>query len=153
MHVAELNIARARYPLDDPRMTDFMNALDAVNALADRSPGFVWRLQGESGGATDIRATDDAQLIVNLTVWETAEALERYVWETVHKRVYNRKHEWFEPPKQAYFVMWPVLVGHTPDLREAFDRLEHLRAYGSSEHAYGWEGLPHLKLWMTKQCG
>ena len=99
MHIAQLNIGRARYPLDDPRMAGFMNALAAINAIADRSPGFVWRMADEGGaGATDIKYTDDPQQIANMSVWETAEALEHFVWNTAHKKIYAQKHAWFEPP-------------------------------------------------------
>jgi hypothetical protein len=155
MYVAELNIGRARYPLDDPRMAGFMNALGAINAIADRSPGFVWRLADENGGMgnTDTKYTDDPQQIVNMSVWETAEALEHYVWNTAHKRIYNQKHSWFEKPVQAIFVMWPVSAGHIPTLDEALVHLEHLRAHGSTDYAYGWDHLAHLKAWLTKQCG
>ena len=151
MHIAQLNIGRARYPLDDPRMTGFMNALAAINAIADRSPGFVWRMADESGaGATDIKYT---QQIANMSVWESAEALEHFVWNTAHKKIYAQKHSWFETAAQAIFVMWPVAEGRTPTLTEALERLEHLRRHGSSEYAYGWGGLPHLKIWMNQHCG
>ena len=154
MHVAQLNIGRALYPLDDPRMAGFMNALAAINAIADRSPGFVWRMADESGaGATDVKYTDDPQQIANMSVWETAEALEHFVWNTAHKKIYAQKHAWFERPAQATFVMWPVAVGHTPILAEALDRLDRLRTHGSTDYACGWDGLPHLKVWMNRQCG
>jgi hypothetical protein len=92
-------------------------------------------------------------LLVNLTVWENAETLEKYVWQTVHKRIYNQKGKWFEMPKDAHFVMWAVEEGRIPTLTEAFERLEHLKRNGSSDYAYAWEGLPHLKMWMQQQCG
>ena len=152
MHLAQLNIGRARYPLDDPRMAGFMNALDAINAVAERSPGFVWRMQSQTGNATDIKFTDDPQMISNMSVWESAEALEQFVWMTAHKRIYVRKHEWFEKPAQAIFVMWPIAIGHIPTLAEGLERLGHLRIHGSTEHAYGWDGLPHLKIWMSQKC-
>ena len=154
MHIAQLNIGRARYPLDDPRMAGFMNALAAINAIADRSPGFVLRMADEScAGATDIKYTDDPQQIANMSVWESAEALEHFVWNTAHKKIYAQKHSWFETAAQAIFVMWPVAEGRTPTLTEALERLEHLRRHGSSEYAYGWGGLPHLKIWMNQHCG
>lgn len=154
MHVAELNIGRALYPLDDPRMAGFMNALDAINALAERTPGFVWRMKDDSGaGATDIKFTDNPQDIANLTVWESVEALEHFVWNTAHKKIYNGKHSWFEAPNQAIFVMWPIEEAHIPTMSEALERLEHLRKHGSTDHAYGWDHLAHLKAWLTKQCG
>jgi hypothetical protein len=151
MHLAELNIARMLYPLDDPRMADFAAALDQVNAVAERSEGFVWRLKTE--GAAANQDAVDPMLLVNLTVWQDAETLEKYVWQTVHKRIYNQKGKWFEVPKDAHFVMWAIEEGHIPTLEEAFERLEHLKQNGASDYAYAWEGLPHLKMWMQQQCG
>jgi hypothetical protein len=154
MHVAQLNIGRALYPLDDPRMAGFMNALDAINAIADRSPGFVWRMADESGsGNTNTKYADDPQQIVNMSVWETADALEHFVWNTAHKRIYNQKHDWFEKPSKAIFVMWPIEIGHIPTLDEALERLAHLNAHGSTDYAYAWDHLAHLKAWLTKKCG
>jgi hypothetical protein len=154
MHLAELNIGRALYSLEDPRMAGFMNALEAINALAERTPGFVWRMKDDSGaGATDIKFTDNPLDIANLTVWESVEALEHFVWNTAHKKIYNGKHAWFEKPTQATFVMWPIEIGHIPTLAEALERLEHLRTHGSTDHAYGWDHLEHLKAWLTKRCG
>jgi len=117
-HLAELNIGRIRYPLDDPRMAEFVDNLALVNGIADRSPGFVWRLQDTGADATGIRPFDDPQIIVNVSVWEHVEALERYVWQTVHKRFYGRRHEWFDRFEGPYFVMWWVPVGHRPTIQE-----------------------------------
>jgi hypothetical protein len=153
MHLAQLNIARPRYPLDDPRMAGFMANLDRVNAIAERSRGFVWRLTGAGNDATDLRFGDDQDTMVNMSVWETAEDLEHFVWNTVHKQIYRRKHDWFPPFGKPYFVMWPVPVGHLPTLAEARERLDHLAMHGSSDHAFGWDGLPHLKRWMEARCG
>lgn len=154
MRLAQLNIGYARHPLDDPRMADFMNNLDRINALAERSPGFVWRLQDESGNATGIGfGGPDPRLIHNMSVWESAEALEKFVWQTAHKRFYQRKAEWFDPHAGPYFVMWWIEDGHIPTTEEARERLEHLRAHGPSEFAFGWESLPNVKLWMSQRCG
>jgi uncharacterized protein DUF3291 len=90
-HIAQLNIGRFRYPTDDPRMAAFMTNLDRINALAERSEGFVWRLKDDSNNATDIRPPSDPTMAVNLSVWESVEALEHFVWTTVHKQFYNRK--------------------------------------------------------------
>jgi Domain of unknown function (DUF3291) len=151
-YLAELNIGRLRYPLDDPRMADFANNLDRVNGIADRSEGFVWRLKGDSGNATSIRAFDDPRIIVNVSVWESVEALERYVWQTVHKRFYGRRHEWFDRYEGPYFVMWWVPQGHRPTVAEALGRLEHLKANGPSDYAFGWESLPSAQLWRSARC-
>ena len=90
MKLAELNVGYAAYPLDDPRMADFMNNLDRINALAERSPGFVWRMKSDSGNATDIAVPGDATMISNMSVWEDVESLGNYVFNTVHARLYER---------------------------------------------------------------
>ena len=152
MHIAELNIGKLRYPPEDPRMDEFIGNLARINALAERSPGFVWRLQGDGDGAIDIFHPDHPDTNVNLSVWETVEDLEAYVFNTVHVRFYAKKDDWFDHVEQPAFAMWPVPVGHIPDVFEAWERLEHLRAHGPTDHAYGWEALPHLKDWMEKRC-
>ncbi len=155
MHVAELNIGRLKHPIDDPRMADFVDNLARVNAMAERMPGFVWRLTGDgsNGGALDLRPYPDPMMAVNMSVWETVEQLEQYVWKTVHQRFYNRKAEWFEKMSSHYFVMWFVEEGHVPTLDEAKARLEHLEANGNSDHAFGWDHLEHIKLWQSQRCG
>ena len=151
-HLAELNIAKAVDDLDSERLADFVAALDRVNGIAERSDGFVWRLQDESGNATDIQATEDPRMIVNLSVWETAEHLEHFVWNTIHKQIYNKKAKWFEAPAEAHFVMWWVPQGHEPAVEEAMARLAHLNEHGPSGHAFGWESLPNIKLWKEQRC-
>jgi hypothetical protein len=154
MHIAQMNIGRVLYPLDDPRLADFVGALAAINEMAERTPGFVWRLKDDTGeGATGLPVTEHPRDIVNMSVWESAEALEHFTWRTAHARIYNRKGAWFEPHTQPSFVMWPVQAGYIPTLAEGLERLAHLRAHGASEHAFGWEALPHLKLWMSRRCG
>src|SRR5262249_30246686 len=90
-HLAQFNIARIRYPLDDPRMAEFVENVERVNKLAEKIPGFVWRLQDESGHAMNIRVYDDPTILPNLTVWENVEALERFVWQTLHQRFFARR--------------------------------------------------------------
>jgi Domain of unknown function (DUF3291) len=153
LHLAELNIGRFLYPTDDPRMAGFMDNLDRVNALAEHSEGFVWRLKDESNNATSIRPFPDPDMAVNLSVWESAEALEKFVWNTVHARFYNAKGSWFEKAAQPHFVMWTIAAGHIPSLDEAKDRFEHLIENGDSDHAFGWSHLPHIKLWVSRKCG
>jgi len=152
MQLAELNIGKFRFPTDDPRMADFMNNLDRVNAVAERSEGFVWRLQDDSGNATALRPLSDPDMAVNLSVWRDAESLEHFVWNTVHKQFYRRKAEWFSLMVSQHFVMWWVEDGHQPTLEEAEERLNHLQAQGDSDHAFGWAYLPHVKLWQQARC-
>jgi Domain of unknown function (DUF3291) len=151
-HLAQLNIGRFRYPTDDPRMADFMNALDLVNGLAERSNGFVWRLKDESGNATSFRPFPDPQMAVNLSVWESVETLEHFVWQTIHKRFYGRRPDWFDTMDGPHFAMWWIAAGHIPTLTEAKERLEHLAAHGASEYAFGWESIPAAQLWKTARC-
>ena len=152
-HVAQLNIGRFRHPTDDARMAGFMDNLDRINAIAERSEGFVWRLKDDSNNATAIRPFPDPNMAVNLSVWESVEALEKFVWNTVHSRFYNAKSNWFEKLSTPHFVMWSVPAGHRPGLEEAKSRLDHLAQRGDSDHAFGWSHLPHIKLWMAKKCG
>jgi hypothetical protein len=155
MHVAELNIGRLLHPIDDPRMADFVDNLGRINAMAERMPGFVWRLTGDGSndGALDLRPFPDPRMAVNMSVWTTIEALEVFVWKTVHQRFYNRKAEWFEKLQSHSFVMWFVEEGHIPTLDEARERLEHLEAHGNSDHAFGWDHLDHIRLWQSRRCG
>jgi hypothetical protein len=135
-HIAQINVATALYPLDDPRIADFMALLDEVNALAERSPGFAWRLKSESGNATDIKFTDDPKFIVNMSVWESVEALFEFVYKTSHRLVMTRRREWFERPQRAYQVLWWVPAGRFPTVAEGLARLDHLDAHGPTAHAF-----------------
>jgi len=148
MQIAQLNIGRVRYPLDDPRMAEFMDNLDRINALAERSPGFVWRLTGDGNNATDVYFDGAPDVNLNLSVWESVAALRDFVFRTVHARFYRRRAAWFDGPDGAGFVMWTVPAGHRPNLAGAFGRLAHLKQHGSTSHAWGWDGLPNVERWL-----
>ncbi|MEL6435441.1 MAG: DUF3291 domain-containing protein [Pseudomonadota bacterium] len=152
MQLAELNIAVPKFPLGDPRMADFMDNLNRINGLAAEMPGFVWMHKDHTGHAM-YQETPWPDAAANMSVWETAEQLEHFVWNTVHKRFYNRKHEWFSAMKSHHFVMWWVEDGHRPTLHEAKDRLDYLDAHGNSDQAFDWAHLPHVKLWQSQRCG
>ena len=156
MHLAELNVGRLLAPTDDPRVGEFMAALDRINGLGKRMPGFVWMMEGSGGpgtGNTDAKIVGDAQFMSNLTVWETVETLEAFVWNTVHRTFYERRQEWFEVLGKMHFVMWWVPAGHKPTLAEALAKLDHLRSHGASEAAFGWAWLAEAKLWRERSCG
>jgi len=156
MHLAELNIGRLNAPVDDPRVYDFMANLDRVNGMGKRMPGFVWMMEGsgEPGtGNTENSIGDDPQFVANLTVWEDADSLRNFVWNTVHKQFYERRAEWFELLGEQHFVMWHVADGYKPTLEEALARLEHLKAQGDSDFAFGWDALEGAAEWHAKQCG
>jgi len=152
LNLAQLNIGRVRHPVDDPRMADFMNNLALVNGLAERSEGFVWRLKDETGNATNIQAFDDPRIIPNMSVWKSIETLERFVWQTVHKRFYGRKQEWFERMDGPHLVLWWIPQGHRPTIAEAVERLNHLKQHGSSDYAFGWDHVASAKLWKAARC-
>jgi Domain of unknown function (DUF3291) len=127
MHLAQVNVARALEPLDSPALAGFMAALAPVNALADAAPGFVWRLQTEDGDATAVRIDDDPQLIVNLSVWESLEALWAFVYGGAHVGVMQRRRQWFERPMEAHLALWWVPAGRIPTVAEAVERLAERR--------------------------
>jgi hypothetical protein len=135
-HIAQLNVATALYPLDDPRIAAFVAALDEVNALAERSPGFVWRLKSDQGNATDIKVTDDPKVIVNMSVWESVEALFDFAYKSAHRLVMARRREWFDRPVGAYQVLWWIPAGSVPAVEEGLARLAHLDAHGATAHAF-----------------
>jgi Domain of unknown function (DUF3291) len=135
-HLAQLNIGRLLAPLDSQQLAPFVDALERINALADGAAGFVWRLQTEDGDATAIRAFDDDMLIVNMSVWESVEALADFVYRSDHVSVMRRRREFFERMAEAFQVLWWVPAGHRPSVDEAKDRLERLRRDGSTPEAF-----------------
>jgi hypothetical protein len=149
-HLAQFNIARIRYPLVDARMAEFVENVERVNRLAEQIPGFVWRLQDISGHAMNMTVYDDPMILPNLTVWENAQSLERFVWQTVHGRFYRRRADWFEPVETP-LVMWWVDAGTRPSLKDGVARLDHFKAHGPSEFAFGWESLPEAGVWKTQR--
>jgi len=152
MHLAEINVARLKYPLEDPRVSEFVDNLDRVNAVAERMDGFVWRFEEAAGDPAAALAFGDPMLIVNMSVWRDAESLERFVWNTVHKRIYEKKQEWFSLMQSHHFAMWRVEESHVPTLEEARERLDHLDRNGDTDFAFGWTHLPHIKLWQQARC-
>jgi hypothetical protein len=136
-HLAELNIARLHQPLDHPDTAEFVAALDHVNALAEASPGFVWRLTDESGQSSSyVQTTDDPLDIINLSVWDTLEHLHDFVFRTGHTEYVRRRREWFQRVDEAYLVCWWVPADHVPTVDEALDRLARLRREGVSDDAF-----------------
>ncbi len=152
-HLAQINIGRVRGGPDDPRMVDFYANLARINALAERMPGFVWRLKDDSGiGAMALHWPGNPGMNVNLSVWETPDDLGRFVFQTVHRNVYARKHDFFDMPDGPTVAMWWIDAGHIPTLEEAKERLDHLIANGPSEFAFSWADLPSAQLWQEKRC-
>jgi hypothetical protein len=137
LHLAQLNIGRLVAPLDDPRMADFVAGLPVVNAIADASPGFVWRLVDDDGAdATGVRPFADPEVAINLSVWESVEALRGFMYRTAHLDFLRRRREWFTVFGQPYAVSWWVPAGHRPTVEEAVARLELLKSNGSTAEAF-----------------
>jgi hypothetical protein len=139
--LAQVNVGRLVAPLDDPRLADFVAALDPVNALADAAVGFVWRLQTDEGNATAIEAFtwdagDSAGVIINMSVWQDLESLRAFVASDPHRSVLIRRRTWFQPMAEATVACWWVPAGHRPTPLEAEERVRHLRAHGPTEHAF-----------------
>ena len=141
MHLAQMNIATALVDLDHPQMADFMNNLDRVNALAEAAPGFVWRLKGEGNNATDVKVTSDPRFIVNMSVWQSAEALFDFVYRSDHRAVMVRRREWFEKPDGPYQVLWWVNEGSRPTTEEGLARLRYYAEHGPTPYAFGFQRI------------
>jgi hypothetical protein len=136
--LAQLNIGVIRAPMDSPMMEGFASNLDRINALAEATPGFVWRLQTEEGDATAIRPFDDPNVLVNVSVWKDVDSLNAYVYSSAHVELMRRRREWFERMTEAYLVLWWVPQGHHPSINEALERLSLLRAQGPTAQAFSF---------------
>lgn len=136
-HIAEINIARMRVPLEHPSMADFTAQLDLVNAIADASPGFVWRLKSDAGVNAYVQAFDDPLILVNLSVWETLETLKDYVYRThEHAAVFRDRRRWFEPPEGPPLAIWWIRAGDIPTVEEGRERLALLTRVGPTQEAF-----------------
>ena len=133
--LAQLNIAHLKAPIDSPLLSDFVANLDRINAIAEASDGFKWRLMTDDGNATSLRPFGD-DVIVNMSVWRDLEALRNYVYQSAHVEIMNRRRQWFARASEAYAVLWWVAAGHRPSVSEAVGRLEDLRRHGSSPAAF-----------------
>jgi hypothetical protein len=135
-HLAQVNIALMKGPFDGPVMAGFVERLDEINALADGSPGFVWRLQTGQGNAAYLRPFDDDRIIANLSVWTGIEELHQFVYKSAHAHVMRRRQEWFSKFKGAYVALWWVPEGHLPSMDEAKTRLAHLEKHGPTPFVF-----------------
>lgn len=134
-HLAQLNIAILKEPLDSPTLADFVANLDRINALAETSDGYIWRLKSDDNNATSIRPLDE-NTIVNMSVWRDVESLSEYVYKSAHTDIMRRRKEWFERMKEAFTVLWWIPAGHQPTIDEALKKLELLRQAGAGKEAF-----------------
>jgi Domain of unknown function (DUF3291) len=139
-HLAQVNIGRARGEITDPVMQGFVARLEEINALAEQSPGFVWRLQTEDGNATAVRPyPGDDRIMINMSVWTDLESLREYVFRSAHAAVMRQRREWFERFEGIYDALWWIPAGHRPTVPEAVNRLAHLEAHGTTPYAFSFQ--------------
>ena len=135
-HLAQINIAQARDSMASETMKGFVDRLDEINALADKAPGFVWRLQTDAGDATAIQAFDDLLLITNMSVWHDVESLKAFVYRSLHVELIQDRDAWFNKMLNLHLALWWVPAGHIPDIEEGKQRLDHLQQHGPGEFAF-----------------
>lgn len=135
-HLAQVNIGRILAPLDDPLMAGFVEKLDEINALADKSPGCIWRLQSDDGNATSLRPYEDERILVNMSLWTSLDAFANYVYKSDHREIMKQRRRWFERFDGPYMALWWVPAGYIPTTEDAKKRLEHLALHGESPFAF-----------------
>src|SRR6476620_1898134 len=138
-HLAQVNVGRMLAGREDPAMAGFFTRLDEVNELAESSIGFVWRLKDNSGNATYLRPFDDDSILINLSVWESIEALAAFTYRSAHKELIAGRKQWFQDFGQPFVALWWIPAGHIPGVDEARDRLGHLQAHGPTPFAFGFK--------------
>ena len=139
VHLAQFNVARLAAPIQAPEIAEFREALDRINAMAEASPGFVWRARGAGFDSEDPATDVDPMILANLSVWESAEALAAFAYRSAHGHFVKHRLRWFEPNARPYQVMWWIPAGALPSREEAFERLDHLCAHGASGRAFDFK--------------
>ncbi|WP_108803715.1 DUF3291 domain-containing protein [Aquimarina sp. Aq107] len=139
MQLAQVNIAEMLAPINDPIMADFVNNLDRINELAEQSDGFVWRLKGEEGNATALTVFDNLFLIINMSVWESLDALFNFTYKSDHVAILKRKKEWFHKMPRMHIAFWYIENGHEPSPEEAKERLYYLQEHGETPYAFSFK--------------
>ncbi|MEJ7644635.1 MAG: DUF3291 domain-containing protein [Chryseolinea sp.] len=139
-YLAQINIARMLIgPIDGPEMANFVSNLDRINALADESDGFVWRLKEECNNAMSIKIFDDDFMIINMSVWKSADLLFNYVFKSDHVEIFKRRKEWFEKMSEMHMAMWYVQPDQMPTVGDALDRLLYIRKKGETPYAFSFK--------------
>jgi Domain of unknown function (DUF3291) len=157
MHLAQVNIGRLAYPKGDARLAEFMDNLERVNQMAERMPGYLWRVKDESGDATAIPFDNDPTMIANVSLWQNVESLQAFVFQTVHARFYRKRENWFEKLGKPHFAMWWVPEGHHPTYAEAAAKLRQLELEGPSsidnpDGVFGWAETQAAEEWRKERC-
>lgn len=139
-HLAQINIAQMKMPLHLPAMRSFVEQIAEINSLAEKSPGYVWRLQDQYGDATSIRPFGST-ILVNMSVWESPDHLMDYVYKTDHSEVMRNRKEWFDEMEESHMALWWIEVGVEPTVEDGKQRLEHLFAHGETDHAFTFRNV------------
>ena len=150
-HIAQVNIARMIAPLDSPVMKDFVDNLDRINAVADSAAGFVWRLKGDGNDATSLRPYDDDRIIVNMSVWESIDALFKYAYYSDHTDFFRRRAEWFVKMATPAVALWWIEAGHIPTVAEAQEKLAHIEQHGPTPQVFTFKQRFTVEEMMTAQ--
>jgi hypothetical protein len=138
-HLAQVNIGKILAPMDSPQMSEFKNNLDPINALAEASEGFIWRLKDENNNATSIKVFEDDFMIINMSVWKDIDSLYKYVYESAHMEYLKNRKAWFERLTEKYMALWWIPEGHIPTTSEAIERINHIRQHGDTAFAFGFK--------------
>jgi hypothetical protein len=139
LYLAQVNIGKIIAPMDSPLMAGFADNLDRINALAESSEGFIWRLKDEANNATSIKVFDDDFIIINMSVWSNMDTLYKYVYQSAHTDYLKRRREWFEKMPEMHMALWYVPENHIPDTAEAVDKLNYIRKNGETPFAFGFK--------------
>jgi hypothetical protein len=138
-HLAQLNLGLFRAPLDDAEMTEFTAALEPINAIAEATPGFIWRLKDDDGASSsfvDVPGRSNPLWAPNMSVWQDFESLKHFMYRSGHSSYLRRRADWFQKPNGPINVLWWLPAGEIPTLEDAVDRLDHLAEHGPSDR--GW---------------
>ena len=143
--IGQMNFATALAPLDSPVMAEFVENLDKINALAENSSGFIWRLMDESGNATSIDILTDPKSVLNVSVWRSVDDLYHFSYRTEHHDFIKKRDKWFVSTTMRSMALWNIDEGaDMPTPAEAFARLRHLETHGPSDYAFDWAGAKHF---------
>ena len=138
-YLAQVNIGKILAPMDSSLMSEFKNNLDRINALAEGSEGFVWRLKDDNNNATSIKVFEDDFMLINMSVWKNMETLYKYVYESAHVEYLKKRREWFEKLTEMHMALWWIPAGHVPSASEAIERLTHIRDKGDTPYAFSFK--------------
>ena len=154
-HLAQINIGRMLAPIDSMVMAGFVNNLDRINSLAENYDGFVWRLKDDSNNATSIKIYDDEFLIVNMSVWESKEALHKFVYQSAHTEVFRQRKQWFEKMDAFHMALWYVEQGKMPTVAQAIERLDYIRKHGATPFAFAFKdsfSAEEAEAYLSTKC-